>query len=305
MAIKHLLDIGVDAAAALADRQAVVALESTIITHGMPFPQNFETALMLEETVRANGAVPATVAVVDGRFKAGLDKTVLERLARLSGGIVKASRRDLSAVAARGGTAGTTVAATMFISALAGIEIFATGGIGGVHRGAEETFDISADLIELSRTKVAVVCAGAKSILDIAKTLEFLESQGVPVIGYRCDEFPAFFARSSGVRLDHRCDGAHDLARMVQLQQQVGPGGLLIANPIPESHALDAAAIEARINEAVGEARAQGIGQKEVTPFLLRRIVELTDGRSLEANMALVKNNAVVAAQVAVELSRL
>jgi pseudouridine-5'-phosphate glycosidase len=305
MAIKHLLDIGVDAAAALADRQAVVALESTIITHGMPFPQNYETALMLEETVRANGAVPATVAVVDGRFKAGLDKSVLERLARLSGGIVKASRRDLSAVAARGGTAGTTVAATMFIAALAGIEIFATGGIGGVHRGAEETFDISADLIELSRTKVAVVCAGAKSILDIAKTLEFLESQGVPVIGYRCDEFPAFFARSSGVRLDHRCDGAHDLARMVQLQQQVGPGGLLIANPIPESHALDAAAIEARINEAVGEARAQGVGQKEVTPFLLRRIVELTDGRSLEANMALVKNNAVVAAQVAVELSRL
>jgi pseudouridylate synthase len=305
MAVKHLLEIGVEAATALADRQAVVALESTIITHGMPFPQNFETALMLEETVRANGAVPATVAVVDGRFKAGLDKTVLERLARLSGGIVKASRRDLSAVAARGGTAGTTVAATMFISALAGIEIFATGGIGGVHRGAEETFDISADLIELSRTKVAVVCAGAKSILDIAKTLEFLESQGVPVIGYRCDEFPAFFARSSGVRLDHRCDGAHDLARMVQLQQQVGPGGLLIANPIPESHALDAAAIEARINEAVGEARAQGIGQKEVTPFLLRRIVELTDGRSLEANMALVKNNAVVAAQVAVELSRL
>jgi pseudouridylate synthase len=305
MAIKHLLDIGVDAAAALTDGQAVVALESTIITHGMPFPQNYETALMLEETVRANGAVPATVAVVDGRFKAGLDKSVLERLARLSGGIVKASRRDLSAVAARGGTAGTTVAATMFIAALAGIDIFATGGIGGVHRGAEETFDISADLIELSRTKVAVVCAGAKSILDIAKTLEFLESQGVPVIGYRCDEFPAFFARSSGVRLDHRCDGAHDLARMVQLQQQVGPGGLLIANPIPESHALDAAAIEARISEAVGEARAQGVGQKEVTPFLLRRIVELTDGRSLEANMALVKNNAVVAAQVAVELSRL
>jgi pseudouridylate synthase len=305
MAIKHLLDIGVDAAAALTDGQAVVALESTIITHGMPFPQNYETALMLEETVRANGAVPATVAVVDGRFKAGLDKSVLERLARLSGGIVKASRRDLSAVSARGGTAGTTVAATMFIAALAGIDIFATGGIGGVHRGAEETFDISADLIELSRTKVAVVCAGAKSILDIAKTLEFLESQGVPVIGYRCDEFPAFFARSSGVRLDHRCDGAHDLARMVQLQQQVGPGGLLIANPIPESHALDAAAIEARISEAVGEARAQGVGQKEVTPFLLRRIVELTDGRSLEANMALVKNNAVVAAQVAVELSRL
>jgi pseudouridylate synthase len=305
MAIGRLLDIGTDVAAALAAKGPVVALESTIITHGMPFPQNLETALMLEETVRANGAVPATIAVVEGRMKAGLDRGALERLARLSGGIVKASRRDLSAVAARNGTAGTTVAATMFVAALAGIEIFATGGIGGVHRGAEQTFDISADLIELSRTKVAVVCAGAKSILDIAKTLEFLESQGVPVIGYRADEFPAFFARSSGVKLDHRCDGAHDLARMVRLQQEIGPGGLLIANPIPEAHALDAASIEARINEAVGEAKAQGVGQKEVTPFLLRRIVELTDGRSLEANMALVKNNAVLAAQVAVELSRL
>ena len=305
MAIARLLDIGAEAAAALADKRPVVALESTIITHGMPYPQNLETAVMLEETVRANGAIPATVAIVEGRFKAGLDAATLESLARLSGGVVKASRRDLSAIVARKGTAGTTVAATMFVAALAGIEIFATGGIGGVHRGAEETFDISADLIELSRTKVAVVCAGAKSILDIAKTLEFLESQGVPVIGYRCDEFPAFYARSSGLRLDHRCDGAHDIARMVRLQQQIGPGGLLIANPIPESHALDAAAIEARINEAVFEAKVQGVGQKEVTPFLLRRIVELTDGRSLEANMALVKNNAIVAAQIAVELTRL
>ncbi len=305
MTIGRLLDIGAEAAAALAARQPVVALESTIITHGMPFPQNLETAAMLEETVRANGAIPATVAVIDGRFRAGLDRATLERLARLSGGVVKATRRDLCAVAARGGTAGTTVAATMFVAALAGIEIFATGGIGGVHRGAQETFDISADLIELSRTRVAVVCAGAKSILDIAKTLEFLESQGVPVIGYRCDEFPAFYARSSGVKLDHRCDGAHDLARMVRLQQEIGPGGLLIANPIPESHALDAVAIEARISEAVLEAKAQGVAQKEVTPFLLRRVVELTDGRSLEANMALVKNNAELAAQVAVELSRL
>ncbi len=305
MTIGRLLDIGAEAAAALAGNHPVVALESTNITQGMPFPQNFETAVMLEETVRANGAFPATVAVVDGRFRAGLDRATLERLARLSGGVVKASRRDLCAVAARGGTAGTTVAATMFVASLAGVEIFATGGIGGVHRGAEQTFDISADLIELSRTRVAVVCAGAKSILDIAKTLEFLESQGVPVIGYRCDEFPAFYARSSGVRLDHRCDGAHDLARMVRLQQEIGPGGLLIANPIPESHALDAATIEARISEAVLEAREQGVAQKEVTPFLLRRVVELTDGRSLEANMALVKDNAVLAAQVAVELSRL
>ena len=303
--IARLLDVGAEAAAALADRRPVVALESTIITHGMPFPQNLETAVMLEETVRANGATPATVAVVEGRFKAGLDEATLERLARLSGGVVKASRRDLSAVAARNGTAGTTVAATMFVAACAGIEIFATGGIGGVHRGAEETFDISADLIELARTRVAVVCAGAKSILDIAKTLEFLESQGVPVVGYRCDEFPAFFARSSGLRLDHRCDGVHDLARMVRLQHEIGPGGLLIANPIPEAHALDAAAIEARIAEAVSEARAQGVAQKQVTPFLLGRIVELTEGRSLEANMALVRNNAALAAQIAVELARL
>ncbi|MGD0719921.1 MAG: pseudouridine-5'-phosphate glycosidase [Roseiarcus sp.] len=303
--IARLLDVGEEAAAALAAGRPVVALESTIITHGMPFPHNLQTAVMLEETVRANGATPATVAVVEGRFRAGLDGATLERLARLSGGVVKASRRDLSAVVARNGTAGTTVAATMFVAALAGVEIFATGGIGGVHRGAEETFDISADLIELSRTRVAVVCAGAKSILDIAKTLEFLESQGVPVIGFRCDEFPAFYARTSGLRLDHRCDGAHDVARMVRLQHDIGPGGLLIANPIPEAHALDAAAIEARINEAVSEARAQGVGQKQVTPFLLRRIVELTDGRSLEANMALVRNNAALAAQIAVELARL
>ena len=238
-------------------------------------------------------------------LKVGLSGAELEQLAKLSGGVVKASRRDLAAVVTRHGAAGTTVAATMYVAELAGIEIFATGGIGGVHRGAEETFDISADLVELSRTKVAVVCAGAKSILDIDKTLEYLESNGVAICGFRCDEFPGFYARSSGVKLDHRCDGLHDLARMVRLQREIGPGGLLIANPIPEDKALDAAAIEARIAEAVAEAKARGIVKKEVTPFLLGRIVELTEGRSLEANMALVKNNAMLAAQVAVELSRL
>jgi pseudouridylate synthase len=305
MTINRMLDIGAEVAAAISAHRPVVALESTIITHGMPFPQNFETALKLEEIVRAQGAVPATIAVVDGRMIVGLDRAGLERLARLSGGVVKASRRDLAPVLARGGTGGTTVAATMYIAALAGVEIFATGGIGGVHRGAEETFDISADLVELSRSKVAVVCAGAKSILDIPKTLEFLESQGVPVIGYRCDEFPAFYARSSGVKLDHRCEGLHDLARMIRLQTEIGPGGVLIANPIPEAHALDAGQIEARIEEAVREAKAQGISQKEVTPFLLRRLYELTGGRSLEANMALVESNAALAAQVAVELARL
>jgi len=302
---KTLLDFSAEVAAARTERKPIVALESTIITHGMPFPQNLQTALMLEETVRAGGATPATIAVIEGRFKVGLSRDELEKLARLTGGVVKASRRDLSAIAARRGFAGTTVAATMYIAELAGLEIFATGGIGGVHRGAEETFDISADLIELSRTRVAVVCAGAKSILDIDKTLEYLESQGVAVVGYRCDEFPAFYARTSGQKLDHRCDGVHDLAVMVRLQRQIGPGGLLIANPIPEDQALEAGAIEARIEEAIADARAKGIAKKEVTPYLLGRIVELTEGRSLEANMALVRNNAAVAAAIAVALAAL
>ncbi|HEY1945044.1 MAG TPA: pseudouridine-5'-phosphate glycosidase [Roseiarcus sp.] len=305
MAANALLDRSDEVAAALAAKKPVVALESTIITHGMPYPKNLETATMLESAVRANGATPATIAVIDGRFKVGLERSQLESLARLSGGVVKASRRDLAPVAARHGAAGTTVAATMYIAELAGIEIFATGGIGGVHRGAEETFDVSADLVELGRSRVAVVCSGAKSILDIAKTLEYLESQGVAICGYQCDEFPAFYARSSGIKIDHRCDGLHDLARMVRLQKEIGPGGMLIANPVPESKALDGRAIEMRIAEAVAEAKAQGVSRKEVTPFLLSRIVELTEGRSLVANMALVENNAILAAQVAVELTRL
>ena len=193
----------------------------------------------------------------------------------------------------------------MFVAELAGVEIFATGGIGGVHRGAVETFDISADLVELSRTRVAVVCAGAKSILDIEKTLEVLETQGVAIVGYRCDEFPAFYARSSGFKIEHRCDGLHDLARMIRLQREIGPGGLLIANPVPEEQALEHAVIEERIAEAVAEAKAQGVGKKEATPFLLRRVVELTGGRSLEANVALIKNNAILAAQAAVELAKM
>src|SRR5271170_4861194 len=305
MTIAHLLRVSAEAAGALEARRPVVALESTIITHGMPYPQNLETALKLEETVRAQGATPATIAVVDGRAVVGLDKAALKKLARLSGGVAKASRRDLSPILARAGTAGATVAATMYVAALAGIEIFATGGIGGVHRGAEETFDISADLVELSRTRVAVVCAGAKSILDVEKTLEYLETQGVAIVGYRCDEFPAFYARSSGFRLEHRCDGLRDLARMIRLQRDIGPGGLLIANPIPEDHALEQAAIEERIAEAVAEAKAQGVGKKEATPFLLERVVELTEGKSLEANIALIRNNAVLAAQAAAELARL
>ena len=300
-----LLDFSPEVAEARSAKKPIVALESTIITHGMPYPRNVETALAVEHAAREMGAVPATIAVIEGRLRVGLDDREIDQLGQLSGGVVKASRRDLALVAARKGSAGTTVAATMFIAELAGIEIFATGGIGGVHRGAEETFDISADLVELSRTRVAVVCAGAKSILDIGKTLEFLETQGVAVVGYRTDEFPAFYARSSGFKLEHRCDGLHDLARTIRLQRDIGPGGLLIANPIPHDHALEEAAIEARIAEAVAEAKTQGVGKKEATPFLLKRVFELSGGQSLEANIALIKNNAMLAAQAAVELMKL
>ncbi len=305
MSAADLLDFSPEVAEALSAKKPIVALESTIITHGMPYPRNVETARVVEEAAREMGAVPATIAVIDGRFRVGLEGHEIERLGALTGGVIKASRRDLAPVAARKGSAGTTVAATMFIASLAGLEIFATGGIGGVHRGAEETFDISADLVELARTRVAVVCAGAKSILDIEKTLEFLETQGVAIVGYRCDEFPAFYARSSGFKLEHRCDGLHDLARMIRLQRTIGPGGLLIANPIPEDHALEEAAIEERIAEAVAEAKAQGVGKKEATPFLLKRVFELTEGKSLEANIALIRNNAMLAAQAAAELARL
>jgi pseudouridylate synthase len=305
MSAADLLDFSPEVAEARSAKKPLVALESTIITHGMPYPRNVETALAVEQAAREMGAVPATIAVIDGRLRIGLGGGEIDQLGQLSGGVVKASRRDLALVAARKGSAGTTVAATMFIAGLAGIEIFATGGIGGVHRGAEETFDISADLVELSHTRVAVVCAGAKSILDIGKTLEFLETQGVAVVGYRTDEFPAFYARSSGFKLEHRCDGLHDLARMIRLQREFGPGGLLIANPIPQHHALEEAAIEERIAEAVAEAKTQGVGKKEATPFLLKRVVELSGGKSLEANIALIKNNAMLAAQAAVELMKM
>ncbi len=299
------LSIGAEVAASLAAGGPVVALESTIITHGMPFPQNLQMARGVEQVVRDAGAVPATIAVIDGRLSVGLDSAELERLATAGARAAKASARDLAPLLARGATAGTTVAATIRIAALAGIAVFATGGIGGVHRGAERTFDVSADLLELAATPVAVVCAGAKSILDLPKTLEVLETQGVPVLGYRTDEFPAFFARSSGLRLDHRLDGPAEAARAIALHRALGRGGTLIANPIPEADALDGAAIEARIAAAVAEAEAQGVAQKALTPFLLARIVDLTEGRSLRANIALVRNNAAVAAAIALELSRL
>ena len=291
-------------AAALAERRPVVALESTIITHGMPWPENLQTAQSVEATVRANGALPATIAVLDGVLRVGL---AADQLADLAGrrDAAKASRRDLSAVVARRRTAGTTVAATMFLAARAGIAVFATGGIGGVHRGAEGTFDISADLLELGRSPVAVVCAGAKSILDIPKTLEVLETQGVPVIGYGTDAFPAFYSADSGERLEHRCDTPAELADLIAAHRRLAlPGGLLIANPLPPEHALPAAEMDAIIARAVSDAAAQGIAGKAVTPFLLGRVMDLTGGRSLIANIALIRNNAALAARIAVELSR-
>jgi len=300
---KAYLSISNEVKKALAAGQPVVALESTIITHGMPYPQNLEMANNVEAVIRKHGAVPATIAIMDGRFAVGVSGEDLERLALEGGKAAKASRRDVSALLVKGVIAGTTVATTMQIAALAGIQVFATGGIGGVHRGAEETFDISADLEELSRTPVAVVCAGPKSILNIGLTLEVLETNGVPVIGYQTDDFPAFWTRSSGHKVDHRFDDVADIAKVVALQGELGLGGTLIANPIPEADALDAAVIEARILEAIAGAEAEGISRKDVTPFLLKRIFELTDGKSLVANIALVENNAMVAAQIAVALA--
>jgi len=303
MDAKAYLSISTEVKAALKAGKPVVALESTIITHGMPYPQNLTMAQNVEQVIRDNGAVPATIAIMDGRFCVGVSGDDLERLAQTGGKAAKASRRDVAALLVSGETAGTTVATTMQIAAMAGIHVFATGGIGGVHRGAEDTFDISADLEELSRTPVAVVCAGAKSILDIAKTLEVLETNGVPVIGYGTNDFPAFWARQSGHKVDHRFDNVGDIAKVVALQGDLGMGGVLIANPIPEGDALDPAAIESRIAEAIAGAEAEGVSRKDLTPFLLKRIFELTDGKSLVANIALVENNAKVAAGIAVALA--
>lgn len=294
-----------EVAQALQAGDPVVALESTIITHGMPYPANLETALEVEDVVRAHGAIPATIAIVEGEPCIGLGKDMLEKLAAAKN-VVKASSRDLAAVMVRRGSAGTTVSATMRLAALNGIDIFATGGVGGVHRGAEQTFDISADLTELGNTGTAVVCAGVKSILDIPKTLEFLETQRVPVIAYGSDDFPAFYTRSSGLKADHRLDTPADIARAMRIHKELGSGsGMLIANPIPEADALDPAEINATIDAAVAEADANGVTKKDLTPFLLQRIFEMTAGVSLKANIALVKNNAKVAAQIAVELAKL
>jgi pseudouridylate synthase len=294
-----------EVADAIAAGGPVVALESTIITHGMPYPANLETALAVEDVIRANGAVPATIAVINGKLMAGLERRELEALAQAKG-VVKASGRDLAIAMVRGASAGTTVSATMLLADLAGIEIFATGGVGGVHRGAEHSFDISADLTELGRTRTAVVCAGVKSILDIAKTLEYLETQRVPVIAYGSDDFPAFFTRSSGFKADHRLDTPAEIAKAMLLHYSLRTGtGLLIANPIPEAAALTPDFIDGTIADAVREAAERGIGRKELTPFLLARINELSKGESLKANIELVKNNAALAAKMAVAYAAL
>ena len=277
----------------------IVALESTIITHGMPFPQNLETARRVEDTVRAAGAVPATIAVMGGAIHAGLDAATLETLARTPDAM-KLSRADLAACLASGRTGATTVAATMICAHLAGIEVFATGGIGGVHRGAEDSFDISADLHELAQTPVTVVAAGAKAILDLPKTLEVLETLGVPVIAYGQDEFPAFWSRSSGLPAPLRMESAAAIAAAHALKGRLGlKGGQLVANPIPAADELPRAVILPHIAAALSEAGAKGIAAKSVTPFLLQRIFELTEGRSLTANIALVLNNARLAAEIA------
>ena len=299
------LDISPEVQQALADGKPVVALESTIISHGMPYPKNVETAMLVEKTIRDNGAVPATIAIIGGRLKAGLSPEEIEYLGKSGRKVAKVSRRDLAAIVARGADGATTVTTTMIIAHMAGIKVFATGGIGGVHRGAETTMDISADLEELASTPVMVVCAGAKSILDLGLTLEYLETKGGPVIGYGTDELPAFYTRSSGFGVDYRVDTPAQLAAMFKAQQELGmKGGMLVTNPIPEQYAMDKAVIDAAIEQAVAESKEQGIHGKETTPFLLARVVELTGGDSLESNIQLVLNNAIVASKTAAELCK-
>lgn len=300
--LSNHLDVAADVAAALRAGQPVVALESTIISHGMPYPKNVETASTVEDTVREAGATPATIAVLDGRLKVGLSADEIQRLGEQGPQVVKCSRRDLPFVIARKDDGATTVAATMIIAAMAGIRVFATGGIGGVHRGGGETMDISADLDELARSNVAVVCAGIKSVLDIGRTLEYLETKGVPVVGYRTDTLPAFYTRESGFAVDYRVDTAAEVAAAMNIKWSTGlDGGMVIAAPIPEEHALDREEIDGVIDEAITEMQRQGITGKDTTPFLLARIAARTGGRSLEANIQLVINNARIAAEIAVE----
>lgn len=299
-AASSYLDIDPEVSAALRKGQAVVALESTIISHGMPYPDNVETAIRVEQTVRDGGAVPATIAIIGGRLKAGLTGDEIRSLGERGQAVTKTSRRDLPFVVSRGEDGATTVAASMIVAAMAGIRVFATGGIGGVHRGVEQTMDISADLEELARTAVAVVCSGVKSVLDIGRTLEYLETQGVPVVGYGTDRLPAFFTPSSGFPVDYRADTPADVAAALRTKQQLGlSGGVVIANPIPAEHALDGDEIDAVIADAIKDMEQLGITGKDTTPFLLGKIAERTEGRSLRANIELVVNNARLAAEIA------
>ena len=294
-----------EVADALANGRGVVALESTIIAHGMPYPANVETAREVEAMVRAHGSVPATIAVLEGRIRVGLDDEGLERLGR-GREVVKVSRRDLGVAVARSLDGATTVAATMIVASLADIEVFVTGGIGGVHRGAAETFDVSADLEELARTGVAVVCAGAKSILDLKLTLEVLETHGVPVIGLRTDRFPAFFTRDSGLGVDYRIDSEAELARVLRTQWDLGlSGGAVVANPIPRQAEMDPERVDRAIRDALAAADAAGIAGRDVTPYLLSRIEALTGGESLAANRALILDNARAGSRLAAELAKL
>lgn len=298
-----LLDVQSDVAQALAAGRAVVALESTIISHGMPYPENVQTAHRVEAEVRAHGAVPATIAIVGGRLKAGLSADDIERLGRAGAAVPKVSRRDIPFVVAGGGHGATTVAATMVIAAMAGIRVFATGGIGGVHRGAPQSFDVSADLQELAQTPVAVVCAGAKSILDLRLTLEYLETHGVAVVGYCTDRLPAFFTADSEFPVDWRLDSPEAIAHALHTKWALGlRGGMVIANPVPEAFAMPRGVIDPAVDQAVAEAAQRGIGGKASTPFLLARVRELTGGDSLATNIALVLNNARLAAAVAASL---
>ena len=302
--MKEYLELSPAVKAAMMAGEPVVALESTIISHGMPYPQNVETALRVEEAIRETGAVPATIAIIQGKLKAGLTADEIEYLGQKGPSVTKASRRDLPVLVARCADGATTVATTMIIAHLAGIRVFATGGIGGVHRGAETTMDISADLEELGRTPVMVVCAGAKAILDLGLTLEYLETKGVPVIGYGTEELPAFYTRTSGFKVDYRIDTPEELAAAFRAQQEMGlGGGMLVTNPIPAEYSMDPARINAAIDQAVADSRQLGIHGKEVTPYLLARVKELTGGDSLDANIQLVLNNARLAARTARALS--
>ncbi|MBR2824389.1 MAG: pseudouridine-5'-phosphate glycosidase [Clostridia bacterium] len=306
MRTNKYLDVNPEVAQALAEGKPVVALESTIISHGMPYPQNVETALQVEKIIRDNGAVPATIAILGGRLKAGLTAEEIEYLGKTGTGVTKASRRDLPVLVAKKMDGATTVTTTMMIAHMAGIQIFATGGIGGVHRGAETSMDISADLEELAHTPVMVICAGAKSILDLGLTLEYLETHGVPVIGYGTEELPAFYTRRSGFRVDYRLDSPEELAEAFLAQRAMGiEGGMLVTNPIPEEYSMDPEVINRAIDEAIAESVKAGIHGKETTPYLLAKVKDITGGDSLDSNIRLVFNNAALAARTAAACRRL